>query len=37
VPRERVYCWRAERREEWETERRVGGGVGEWKAWVMRL
>ncbi len=31
VPKERVYCWRAAMRDEWDTERRGGGGVGEWK------
>lgn len=35
VPKERVYCWRVERREEWVVDRSTGGGVGEWKVLVV--
>lgn len=29
VQKERLYCWRAARRDEWVVEKRAGGGVGE--------
>lgn len=37
VPKEREYWLRAASRDEWEAERRDGGGLGEWKVEVEGL